>query len=236
MSAKPVGRALFFAAANILLILALPAVRAGYAPAPGGAGQTRRPPAADPPSAPADISHSQQTQLESGGRSMPPPPGQRDPYAYLPILARPSACDLNEEEQAIADLATNHPEQERETMSCHPILAQVARAHAVDMATRNYYSEINPEGFGPNARVEQAGYELPDSYTAVNNIESIIVGYDTPEGAWNSWLDGNGHEEHVLGESNFKDQTNYGVGYAFSADSMYRHYWVFTTAPPPPQN
>ena len=168
-----------------------------------------------------------------------PPPKPKDVYAYLPLLTRPNACDLNEEEAAMADLATGHPDQERETMSCHPILAQVARAHAIDMAVRDYFLSVNPEGLGPNVRVEQAGYQLPEWYDhhedpAANNIESIAAVYPTAEAAWNSWLDGAGHQEHVLGESDFfADQTNYGIGYAFDPGSIYTHYWVFITAPPP---
>lgn len=177
----------------------------------------------------------------------PPPPGLIKPRAYLPLLSRPTDCDLNEEEKAIADLATSHPEQERETMSCHPILAQVARAHAVDMATRDYFDHCNPEGFGPNYRVEQAGYELPDWYNhdelcddnnKNNNVESIAahISLDTAEKAWNFWLD-SASEAHVLGEGDFfPDQTNYGIGYAFLAGSEYKHYWVFISAHPPPQN
>ena len=122
-------------------------------------------------------------------------------------------------------------------MRCHKILAQVAREHAEDMAARDYFNPVNPDGFGPNYLVEQAGYELPDWYSQAldaNNIESIAAGYTTPEAAWNGWLASPGHRTHVLGEDSdfFADQTNYGIGYAFAPGSQYTHYLVFISAPP----
>lgn len=235
MSAKPVGRALLFTAATILLIISLQVVAASSDMPRAGGGRTARPSIGDPAAPLADSSHRHQRQP---GEAVPAaaPPVPKDVYAFLPLLSRPSACNPNPEEKAIADLATGHPEQERETMSCHPILAQVARERAVDMATRDYFDHENPDGLGPNRLVEQAGYQLPDWYDQAadaNNIESIAAGYTTPDDAWNGWLDSPGHRNHVLGESDFfADQTNYGVGYAFSAGSTYKHYWVFITAPP----
>jgi uncharacterized protein YkwD len=167
---------------------------------------------------------------------MPPPPKPKDDFVYLPVATLPLGCDLNAEEEAIAVLATGHPDQEREGMRCHEVLAQVARDHAIDMATRDYFHSVNPDGFGPNYRVEQAGYELPDWYAQkkdANNIESIAAVHLTPGAAWNSWLDSPDHRKHVLGDSDFfEGQTNYGIGYAFSATSTYKHYWVFISAHP----
>ena len=106
-------------ASIILLIVALPAVLASTGPVPPSTGQATLPAPGEPP---ADISHSHQQQQDGGAPSTQAPPPPRDVHAYLPLLSRPNACDLNEEEQAIATLATGHPEQERETMSCHPIV------------------------------------------------------------------------------------------------------------------
>lgn len=236
MSAKAAGRILLITITLVLLILALPEV-----PAMSGGVHFPRLSIGDPPAAPSDISHSQQ-QRDLGRPAVAAPPVPKDVQAYLPLLTRPPLCDLNPEEETIAALATGHPEQERETMSCHPILAQVAREHAVDMATRDYFDHCNPEDFGPNYRVEQAGYDLPlwynhelcDDENDNNNIESIAASLETAEAAWNWWLTTDSRD-HVLGRGKtdfFADQTNYGVGYAFSADSTYKHYWVFISAPP----
>jgi uncharacterized protein YkwD len=159
---------------------------------------------------------------------------------YIPLLANPianpTACSLNAQEQAVASLAINHPDQGRKTLDCHPILARVARERALDMGKRGYFSHTNPDGYGPNYLVRQAGYQLPSWWSSeptTNYIESIAGGYPTPEAAWQAWLNSPGHRRHVLGENEFwAEQTNYGIGYAYVAGSPYRHYWVFITAPP----
>jgi uncharacterized protein YkwD len=159
-----------------------------------------------------------------------------DKFVYLPLVMRPFTCDLNSQEQEIANFAINHPDQGRPFMSCDPILAQVARARAVDMGTRNYFSHTNPDGYGPNYLVRQAGYVLPSWYGSAdnaNNIESIAAGYPTAAAAWAGWLNSAGHRTHVLAEDSFwADQTSYGIGYAYVPNSTYKHYWVFISAPP----
>ena len=160
--------------------------------------------------------------------------------AYIPLIENSTACSLNAQEQAVASLATNHPDQGRKTLNCHPILAQVARERALDMGKRGYFSHTNPDGYGPNYLVRQAGYQLPSWWSSeptANYIESIAGGYPTPEAAWQAWLNSPGHRPHVLGEIEFwAEQTNYGIGYAYVDGSLYRHYWVFITAPPEPLN
>jgi uncharacterized protein YkwD len=156
------------------------------------------------------------------------------PFITLPAL--PSNCNLNPQEQEIANLAIQNSEQKRPFMNCDPILAQVARERALDMGTRDYFSHTNPDGFGPNFLVRQAGYVLPSWYdTAVNanNIESIAAGYPTAASAWAGWMNSSAHRTHVLGLKDFwAAQTNYGIGYAYVPGSTYKHYWVFISAPP----
>jgi len=155
---------------------------------------------------------------------------------YLPMILSPGSCGLSSEETAVANYAMNHPDQGRTVMQCDSTLAQVARAKAEDMAARCYFGHVDPDGIGPNYKTRAAGYDLPTWYSTSiegNNIESIAAGYATPEAAWNAWLNSAGHRTHVLAESSFwADQTNYGIGYYYDANSPYRHYWVFISAPP----
>ncbi len=161
-----------------------------------------------------------------------------DPFTYLPLILKPPACQQNSQELQIANYAINHPNQGRQTMTCHPILAQVARERALDLGSRNYFSHVNPDGHGPNFLVRQAGYQLPSWWStdpSLNYIESIAGGYTTAESAWNAWLNSSGHRRHVLAENDFwAEQTNFGIGYAFVSDSKYGHYWIFLSAPPEP--
>lgn len=55
-------------------------------------------------------------------------------------------------------------------------LRQVARAHARDMAVRNYFSHVTPEGLQPWDRVDRAG--IAWSYVAENL--GYTSGYATP--------------------------------------------------------
>ena len=155
---------------------------------------------------------------------------------FLPMVAntnhQSSACTMNEQEQQLAKQIQALPGQRRSTFTCNPILAGVAKAHAIDMATRRYFSSTNPEGVGPNHRVRQAGYRLPDYYSAAptgNNIESIAAGYRSAEGVWealanNSQLQG--------GEEFWAAQTQFGIAYYHDPTSPFADYWVILTAPP----
>jgi len=155
---------------------------------------------------------------------------------FLPIITRPFACNSNLQEQEIANLAMQHPDQGRSIMNCDPILAQVARERALDMGNRSYFSHTNPDGFGANYLVRQAGYSLPSWYGSAddaNNLESIAAGYATVADVWSGWLNSPAHRAHILAESSFwESQTNYGIGYAYVPGSPYGNYWVFITAPP----
>ena len=153
---------------------------------------------------------------------------------YLPLISINSSCQLSEQEQALAELLINDPNQQRAVLQCDPILAQVARERAVDMGNRNYFGHTNPDGYGPNFLVQQAGYILPAYYDQSddgNNIESICGGSTTPLDAWNRLMSSQGHRTHLLGlDPFFAAQTDYGIGYAYIPDSQYGHYWVIITA------
>lgn len=159
----------------------------------------------------------------------------------LPLVANgepPSGCEPNAQEAQIAQYMIDHPDQQRPSLTCHPILAQVARARAQDMADRHYFSHTNPDGYGPNYLVEQAGYQLPDYYGQApdaNNIESIAGGYSTVDAAWQAWMNSSGHRTHILElNSFFAEQIDYGIGYVYDSTSDYGHYWVVITAKPGP--
>ncbi|MDP9291235.1 MAG: CAP domain-containing protein, partial [Verrucomicrobiota bacterium] len=144
---------------------------------------------------------------------------------------------LNEQEQAIANHLVNDPGQLRPFLRLDPILAQVARERAADMATRDYFSHTNPDGKAANYLVRQAGYVLPDWWPTdptANYIESIAGGRAAPDATWTDWMNSPPHKTHILGLDPFyAAETSYGIGYAYDANSTYKHYWVIITAPPP---
>ncbi|MFN8440668.1 MAG: CAP domain-containing protein [Caldilineaceae bacterium] len=139
---------------------------------------------------------------------------------------------MNEQEQQLAKRIQSVSEKSRSSFNCNSILARVAKAHAIDMATRGYFSSINPEGVGPNSRVRQAGYHLPDYYNATptgNNIESIAAGYASADGVWEALA----HNSQILGGEQFwAAQTEFGIAYYHDPNSPFADYWVILTAPP----
>src|SRR5271154_3534603 len=82
-------------------------------------------------------------------------------FALLASVASGSAVTLLPQEQAIANDMTSNSDQGRPYMVLDPVIQQVAEARAEDMATRNYFSAVNPDGYAANYLLEQAGYQLP---------------------------------------------------------------------------
>jgi hypothetical protein len=142
----------------------------------------------------------------------------------------------NSQELEIGKRLNNTSGQRRAFLTLDPILSQVARERAADMARRGYFDHINPDGHGANYLVRRAGYILPSNYPGDgNNLESIAAGQPNPSEAWSDWMGSSDHKRHLLGEVDFfAAQTSYGVGYVDAPGSQYRHYWVVITAPPMP--
>ncbi|MEA3212623.1 MAG: hypothetical protein QOE70_5680 [Chthoniobacter sp.] len=155
---------------------------------------------------------------------------------FLALSGTPARAQLNSQEQQIVTLLTNAGGQHRPFVQVDPILSQVARARAMDLAKRHYFAHVNPDGHGPNYLVRQAGYALPEGYDTSatgNNIESAAAGDTTASATWNGWMGSPPHKKHLLAEDAFyAEQTSIGVGYYFDPNSDYQYYWVVLTAPP----
>jgi hypothetical protein len=155
---------------------------------------------------------------------------------FIPIAVnRSNECALTANERQIEQQMVTAPDQRRATLMCNAILTQVARERARDMATRNYFGHTNPDGYGPNYLVREAGYPLPDYYSSApdgNNIESIAAGHPSGMEAWSSWMKSPPHKEHLLGETEFyAEQIDYGIGHVYVGHgNTYKHYWVVLTA------
>ena len=105
----------------------------------------------------------------------------------LVMSAKLLAFEPNAVEIEIAKLAASDPAQERSEFVYDPILSEVARSRAVDMAERNYVSHTNPDGLGPNKLAQLAGYVFPDFWgtgNTTNYIESIAAGITSASAAW----------------------------------------------------
>jgi uncharacterized protein YkwD len=70
-------------------------------------------------------------------------------------------------------------------------LDAAATLHSVDMATRNFFSHINPEGLNPSARAAAQGY-------GIGAGENIAYGYANARAVVLGWMASAGHCRNIL--------------------------------------
>jgi len=107
-------------------------------------------------------------------------------------------------------------------------LATIARDDCVDMATRNFFNHINPDGETPADRAARHGYPTQKdfgSYTRYGVGENIAMlgNYPgTPDDIARfivkAWMESPDHRANILDLGNSK-YTNLGVGVAYNADT-----------------
>jgi uncharacterized protein YkwD len=81
-------------------------------------------------------------------------------------------------------------------------LSAAAQEHSADMATRDYFSHISPDGQTPWDRAREAGYPSPSA-------ENIAMGYPTAAAVVAGWMASDGHRANILNCSSHA----VGVGY-----------------------
>jgi uncharacterized protein YkwD len=102
----------------------------------------------------------------------------------------------------------------RDRLRANARLQAAAQAHAADMAARNYFNHVAPDGRAPAARISASGYE----WRAV--AENIAAGQATPEEVVAGWLGSEGHCRNLMGSA----YTELGIGLAISRAA--KRYWV----------
>lgn len=99
----------------------------------------------------------------------------------------------------------------------HPLrwnhkLYKAALYKAKDMAKRDYFAHIDPDGYGINYFIDEAGYELEESWLeekSMNYFESLCLNYSPSLiEAIDIWIidpenDPPGHRNHILAISDF---------------------------------
>ncbi|MFD9903132.1 CAP domain-containing protein [Streptomyces sp. NPDC059063] len=107
---------------------------------------------------------------------------------------------------------------ERKKAGCEPLrldrrVRAAARAHARDMAARNYYDHVSPEGEHADARMRKAGYRTGAW------AENIHKGPKGPKTAMRDWMRSPGHRANIL-NCTYKD---FGAGVSLKANGP---WWV----------
>lgn len=113
-------------------------------------------------------------------------------------------------------------------------LAKAAEFRAKDMANRDYFEHITPEGIGPNYYISKAGYYLNADWLKdikANNFESIAANHATAVDAIKAFIIGKDspgfmHRKHILGMDNWYGSLyDIGIGFAKVAEgSTYKTY------------
>ncbi|MEJ7787301.1 MAG: CAP domain-containing protein [Solirubrobacteraceae bacterium] len=86
-----------------------------------------------------------------------------------------------------------------------PALDASARAFAGDMSARRFFDHTDPDGNGPQERVDAFEFGW-----AVG--ENIAMGYRSVKGACRGWMNSSGHRENILDPSYTSIGTGYGRG------------------------
>ena len=129
--------------------------------------------------------------------------------------------------------------QARDALVWNETLAKVAQAKAEDMARRNYFAHVDPDGYGTNYKINAAGYKLPDDWCSPiskNYFESIAAGNESGEKSIIQLIydsgesnDNAGHRQHLLGIDNFWGNcTDIGIGTA--KGGTFGYYWCVIIA------
>jgi hypothetical protein len=115
-------------------------------------------------------------------------------------------------------------------------LAIAAQQKAEDMANRNYFNHVNPEGYGMNYFINETGYTLNAAWLkqkSTNFFESLSAGAKSPVDAIIQLIsDGKervhskaGHRVHLLGIDDFHKQCyDIAIGWAYNENSTYKYY------------
>lgn len=101
-------------------------------------------------------------------------------------------------------------------LTMDPNLQCAARMHTMDMAERNFFDHDNPDGDGPDDRMEAAGYD------GRGWGENIAAGNSTAEETMEQWMDSPGHCRNIMNDG----FTLIGVGYYPGGE--YDHLWTQT--------
>ena len=119
------------------------------------------------------------------------------------------------------------------TLHWNDTLAKVAEAKALDMAKRNYFNHVNPDGYGINYFIQQSGYKLNADWLSdkkENFFESLAAGHETGTEALQSLIiDASdatkGHRDHLLGIGDWDASlVDIGIGFVKCDGGKYPSY------------
>lgn len=99
-----------------------------------------------------------------------------------------------------------------------PSLNEAASAHALDMASNDFFSHTGSDNKSPFQRISAAGF------SGSPQGENIAAGYRTAALAMAAWMSSPGHCNNIMDA----DFAFLGADHAFDESSEFGHYWVQT--------
>jgi len=100
-------------------------------------------------------------------------------------------------------------------LTMNPALRCAARKHSADMAARNFFDHVNPDGEAFTERMAKAGY---GGYSTAG--ENIAAGSPDAQGTMSQWMGSDGHCANIM-NPDFKD-----IGVGYSTGGQYGHLWT----------
>ena len=119
------------------------------------------------------------------------------------------------------------------TLKWNDTLAKVAEARALDLAKRNYFGHVDPDGYGANYYINKEGYKLESNWLSDkknNFFESLSAGSESGEQAIKALIIDNGtsslgHRKHLLGMDTWNSSlVDIGIGFVKAEETKYRYY------------
>ncbi|WP_433365917.1 CAP domain-containing protein [Streptosporangium sp. CA-115845] len=118
---------------------------------------------------------------------------------------------------AVSEEVVRLTNAERQKGGCAPLvsdprLRSAAQGHSADMAARNYFSHISPDGRDLTARIKASGFSPMRAWA-----EKIAIDYRTPAEVLKGWMKSSGHRANIMNCA----YTHLGVGVANNSKSIY---------------
>ncbi|MFC9326001.1 sigma-70 family RNA polymerase sigma factor [Kitasatospora sp. NPDC057015] len=157
----------------------------------GALRATPEPPAPAPPAAPAASTAAPVPETATPQPSEPAPV-VAPPAPAAPTSAAPSPTPRSVEQQVADRINATRAKRGCAALRIDPRLHSAAQKHSEDMAARNFYDHVDPDGGRADSRITAAGYRW--SLWG----ENIDRGRKSPDAVVDDWMDGAIHQDNML--------------------------------------
>ncbi|WP_405014510.1 sigma-70 family RNA polymerase sigma factor [Kitasatospora sp. NBC_01539] len=168
---------------------------------PDTAGRTAAveppPPAVTAPATPSPTPSPSPSASPSPSPTLSPSPKPKPTRTATPSPSPTRARSASPTALGIKQQVLKLVNEERSKAGCTPVeadaaLETAAQRHSDDMAARNFFDHTNPDGQGPQPRIDAAGYKW-SSWG-----ENIARGQADAAAVMNSWMNSPGHRANIL--------------------------------------